>query len=118
MAIVGIVSLAKAVLVKDWVLLLVGLLLVAAGIQGMRLVYARRPNWNGAYWAPPRRREVTRVASVLVLGLLLIAGGQSQSNDQQHAPWIDYAIVFVILAVIAYAWLRTGFKKLFGRSAS
>jgi hypothetical protein len=118
MAIVGIVSLSNAVLVKDWVLLLVGLLLVVAGIQGMRLVYARRPSWNGVYWAPPRRREVTRVASVLVLGVLLVAGGQSQSNDQQHAPWVDYAIVFVILAVIAYAWLRTGFKKLLGRSAS
>ena len=40
MAIVGIVALFKAVWFKDWVLLLVGLLLVAAGIQGMRLLYA------------------------------------------------------------------------------
>ena len=55
---------------------------------------------------------MTRVASVLVLGVLLIAGGQSQSNDQQHAPWGDYAIIFVILAMVAFAWLRTGFKKL------
>ena len=39
MAIVGIVALFKAVWFKDWVLLLVGLLLVAAGIQGMRLLY-------------------------------------------------------------------------------
>ena len=60
MAVVGIVALFKALLAKDWVLMLVGLLLVAAGIRGMRLLYARRPDWNGAYWAPPRRREVTR----------------------------------------------------------
>ena len=117
MAVVGIVALFKALLAKDWVLMLVGLLLVAAGIRGMRLLYARRPDWNGAYWAPPRRREVTRLAFVFVPVVLLIAGGQSQSNDQQNAPWGVYAVIFFILAIAALRWLRPGFKRLLHRSA-
>jgi hypothetical protein len=119
MAVVGIVALFKAFWVKDLVLLSVGLVLVALGIRGVRWwLYTRRPDWSGAYWAPPRRREVTQLAFVVVPVALLIAGNQSQSNDQQNAPWGAYAVICVILAIAALRWLRPGFKRVFGRSAT
>jgi hypothetical protein len=119
MGVVGMAALLKAFWVKDLVLLLVGLVLVAFGIRGVRWwLYACRPDWNGAYWVPPRKREVTRLAFVVIPVVLLIAGSQSPSNNQQNAPWGVYAVFFLILAIVAFRWLRSGFKRLFRRSAS
>ena len=94
-------------------LLLVGLVLVALGILGVRWwLYTRRPNWSGAYWAPLRRSEVTRLAFVGGAVALAIAGGQSRSNDQQHAPWGVYAVIFVVLAVSALRVVTTGVQEI------
>jgi hypothetical protein len=67
MSFIGLDALRKATWVKGWVLLLVGVVLGLAGIRTIQWLYARRPNWNGADWAPLRRGEVTRFIGVLPL---------------------------------------------------
>jgi hypothetical protein len=113
MTALGLDGLFKAVWVKGWLLLLIGLILVVVGARTLRWLYARRPGWNGAYWAPPRRREVTRLAAVLIPVVIVIAGGQSQSNDGQNTPWGVYLIFWVILGLVALSWLRPVVKRLF-----
>jgi hypothetical protein len=118
MAAVGIGDLSRSAWVKGLVLFLIGLVLVAGGLRAAPWLYSRRSDWNGSYWAPPRRREVTQLAFVVVPVTLLIAGSQSQSNDQHNAPWGIYAAFFALLALIALRWLRQGFRRVFRRSAS
>jgi hypothetical protein len=118
MAGVGLDALSNSTWVKGWVLLLIGVLLGLTGIWAFQRLYARRPNWNGTYWAPLRRGEITRFIGVLPLLVLLIAGSQSRSNDQQNAPWEFYVFTLIIVGIIALKWFGAGVRKIGRRTAS